>query len=108
MSDQTVIKVKINGKFYPISCEVGEESRVKESADLLTEIINSIDNSDNKVSESKILLMSALILADKNIRNSNENKTEVENENLNIDEILSWLEKVNIKFNNIARLIDNS
>ena len=72
MVDQTVVKIEVNGKTYPISCKIGEEERLIASGKLLSEIINTLDDQDNKISESKILLMASLILADKNLRNSNE------------------------------------
>ena len=105
MTDQTVIKIDVNGKFYPISCKIGEEERVIASGKLLSEIISTLDDQDNKISESKILLMAALILADKNLRNSDET-TSLEVSGLN--EMISWLEKINLKFKNIERLINSS
>ena len=108
MTDQTVIKIDINGKFYPISCKIGEEERVLASGKLLAEIISTLDNQDNKISESKIFLMAALILADKNLRNKTETYQNVLQETSDLNEIVSWLEKLNLKFKNIERLIDNS
>ena len=108
MNDQTVVKIDVNGKFYPISCKIGEEDRVIASGELLSEIISTLDNQDNKVSESKILLMAALILADKNLRNTNEISDTVSKETLDSIEIISWLEQINLKFKNIERLINNS
>ena len=108
MTDQTVIKIDINGKFYPISCKIGEEERVLASGKLLAEIISTLDNQDNKISESKIFLMAALILADKNLRNKTETHQNVLQETSDLNEIVSWLEKLNLKFKNIERLIDNS
>ena len=108
MTDQTIVKIEINGKFYPISCTIGEEERVVASGKLLSEIISKLDNQDNKVSESKILLMAALILADKNLQNSNE-ITETESQDMpDLNEMISWLEKIDLKFKNIERLINNS
>ncbi len=108
MTDQTVIKIDINGKFYPISCKIGEEERVLASGKLLSEIISTLDDQDNKISESKILLMAALILADKNLRNKTETNESVSQEASDLNEIVLWLEKLNLKFKNIERLIDNS
>ena len=105
MTDQTIVKIEVNGKFYPISCKIGEEERVIASGKLLSEIISTLDDKENKISESKILLMAALILADKNLRNSNET-TSLEVSGLN--EMISWLEKINLKFKNIERLINSS
>ena len=108
MTDQTVIKIDINGKFYPISCKIGEEERVLASGKLLAEIISTLDDQDNKISESKIFLMAALILADKNLRNTNATSETIAQEEPDLHEVVLWLEKLNLKFKNIERLINNS
>jgi len=108
MTDQTVIKIEVNGKFYPISCKIGEEERVIASGKLLSEIISTLDDQESKISESKILLMAALILADKNLRAKNEANEIVLQETSDLNEMVSWLEKLNLKFKNIERLINNS
>ena len=108
MTDQTIIKIEVNGKFYPISCKIGEEERVVASGKLLSEIVNTLDDQDSKISESKILLMAALILADKNLRKNTETNENVLQETSDLNEIVSWLEKLNLKFKNIERLINNS
>ena len=66
------------------------------------------DNNENKISESKVLLMAALILADKNIRNSSETSETVSHNVPDLNDIVSWLEKLNLNFKNIERLINNS
>ena len=108
MTDQTIIKIEVNSKYYPISCKIGEEDRVIASGKLLSEIISTLDDKENKISESKILLMAALILADKNLRNTNENNENILKEDLDLHEVVLWLEKLNLKFKNIESLIDNS
>ena len=108
MTDQTIVKIEVNGKFYPISCKIGEEERVLASGKLLSEIISTLDDKDNKISDSKILLMAALILADKNLRNINETVKSISQEDPDLNEIVLWLEKLNLKFKNIERLINNS
>ena len=108
MTDQTIVKIEVNGKFYPISCKIGEEDRVIASGKLLSEIISTLDDKENKISESKILLMAALILADKNLRNTNETSEITSKEDHNFHDVVLWLEKLNLKFKNIERLINNS
>ena len=108
MTDQTIVKIEVNSKFYPISCKNGEEEIVIASGKLLSEIISTLDDKENKISESKILLMAALILADKNLRNKSEIDDTVPQETSNLNEMVSWLEKLNLKFKNIERLINNS
>ena len=108
MTDETIIKIEVNGKFYPISCKIGEEDRVIASGKLLSEIISTLDDKENKISESKILLMAALILADKNLRNTNETNENILKEDLDLHEVVLWLEKLNFKFKNIESLINKS
>ena len=108
MTDQTIVKIEVNGKMYPISCKIGEEERLKASGKLLSEIISTLDDQNNKISESKILLMASLILADKNLRNSNESVENFSEKVLDLNQIVSLLEKLNLKFKNIERLINNS
>ena len=107
MTDQTIVKIEVNSKYYPISCKIGEEDRVIASGKLLSEIISTLDDKENKISESKILLMAALILADKNLRNTNETNENILKEDLDLDEVVLWLEKLNLKFKNIERLFNN-
>ena len=108
MTDQTIVKIEVNSKFYPISCNIGEEERVIASGKLLSEVISTLGDKENKISESKILLMAALILADKNLRGKTETDQTVLQETSDLNEIVSWLEKLNLKFKNIERLINNS
>ena len=108
MTDQNIVKIEINGKFYPISCKIGEEDRVIASGKLLSDIIGTLDDNENKISESKVLLMAALILADKNIRNSSETSETVSRDVPSLNDMVSWLEKLNLNFKNIERLINNS
>ena len=108
MTNQNIVKIEVNGKYYPISCEIGEEERVIASGKLLSEIISTLDDQDNKISESKILLMASLILADKNLRNAPDNNESVLHEVLDLNDVVTWLEKLNLKFKNIERLINNS
>ena len=88
MSDQTIVKIEVNGKTYPISCKIGEEDRLIASGKLLSEIISTLDDQDNKISESKVLLMAALILADKNIRNDSKNNETISQEDPQLNEIV--------------------
>ena len=108
MVDQTVVKIDVNGKSYPISCKIGEEERLIASGKLLSEIISTLDDQDNKISESKILLMASLILADKNLRNTTDNSESILHEVFDLNDVVTWLEKLNLKFKNIERLINNS
>ena len=108
MNDQTIVKIEVNSKFYPISCKIGEEDRVIASGKLLSEIISTLDDKENKISESKILLMAALILADKSLRYPNGTNETFSHEKPDLNDMVLWLEQLNLKFKNIERLINNS
>ena len=107
MAEQNILKVNIQGKNYPISCQKGEEERVIKSAKLLNEVIETIQNPDEKISENRILLMASLILADKNITN-NIDKNETNFNLISSKEVLVWLERINLKINKVASLLDES
>ena len=44
MTDQSIVKIEVNGKMYPISCKIGEEERLKASGKLLFEILPSLSD----------------------------------------------------------------
>ena len=52
--------------------------------------------------------MAALILADKNLRNTNETNENISKEDIDLHEVVLWLEKLNLKFKNIESLINKS
>ena len=52
--------------------------------------------------------MAALILADKNLRNTQATSETIAQEEPDLHEVVLWLEKLNLKFKNIESLIDNS
>ena len=105
MSDEVVVKVEIFNKIYPISCKEGEEDRVRRSAELLSKTIKELDSSNIDTSENRLLVMAGLILSDKiNLQDGN-NKV---SDNVNLNEIIKWLEKTSARLNNVARLLDES
>ena len=77
------------------------------TAKLLNEVIETIQNPDEKISENRILLMASLILADKNITN-NIDKNETNFNLISSKEVLVWLERINLKINKVASLLDES
>ena len=59
------LKVLIGGRHYNISCNPGEENAAKESARLLDQEADLIQNQLGRLSEDKMLLLSGLLLGDK-------------------------------------------
>ena len=107
MSDEIVIKIEINDKVYPVSCKLGEEERVKNSAKLVSETIKELTQSNSSASENRLLVMSSLILADKITANSNINN-DVSLDKKNIVELLDWLDDATLRLNKVATLFDES
>ncbi len=111
MSEETIIKVEINNKIYPISCLQGEEERVRESAKLVSETIDSLSSQNiNSASDNRLLVMASLILADK-IKKDYENSSSMQKTKQNdsdVQSIVDWIEKSTLRLNKLASLIDES
>ena len=107
MSDEIVIKIEINDKVYPVSCKLGEEERVKNSAKLVSETIKGLGQSNNSVSENRLLVMSSLILADK-IATSKKTTNNGTLAQKNIEDLLNWLDDATSRLNKVATLFDES
>ena len=110
MSEEIIIKVQINNKVYPVSCAEGEEERVKKSAKLISDTIDSLNQQNNSASDNRLLVMASLILADKLENNSKDitNKNDFEQSNVDNIKIIDWIENSTSRLNRLARLIDES
>ena len=102
MSEAVTVKIEINGVVYPVSCMVGEEDRLIESAKEVNKVISSLSNVSETIGETRLLAMTSLILADKLIEK--EKNTGVNN---NMNELVNWLEKNTERMNKVAKLLEN-
>ena len=102
MSETVTVKIEINGVIYPVSCMSGEEKRLIQSSKEVNEVIAGLSNISENVSETRLLAMASLILADKLIEK--ENGTD---ENNNINDLVNWLEKATERMNKVAKLLEN-
>ena len=112
MSNKVTVKININGIIYPISCEAGEEERLIESSEEVNKVISQLANFSEGVSESRLLAMTSLILADKIIENGSVSQNTVvpsiKEENLkHINELIDWLIKATERMNKVAKLLEN-
>ena len=107
MSDEIVIKIEINDKVYPVSCKLGEEERVKNSAKLVSETIKGLAQSNNSASENRLLVMSSLILADKITTSSKTINVDVLDQK-HIEDLLDWLDDATSRLNKVATLFEES
>ena len=58
------ITITINSREYPIACEDGQELRIMQLADMLDEKAKLLAAGGNQISESLLLAMVGLLLAD--------------------------------------------
>jgi cell division protein ZapA (FtsZ GTPase activity inhibitor) len=58
------VTVTINGKDYPMACVAGEEEKVKSLGGRVDEAVRQVIESNGAISESRALVMAALILMD--------------------------------------------
>ena len=71
----TEVELIIGGRVFLIACEEDEQEKVKEAADLMNAEAEEIQNQLGRLPESKMLLLSALMIADKVIDLEVEIKT---------------------------------
>ncbi len=58
------ISVNVNGKPYPLSCAVGDEDRIRKLAAYVDTKAQDLAKKLGHISESRLLLMSAVLIAD--------------------------------------------
>ena len=112
-SNKINLNIDLNGKKYPVLCEPGEEQRVINSSKEVNKVINELSAVSESIGETRLLAMTCLLLADKLI-----DKSEViESENFQIKtnlnsqqviELVNWIEKVTIRMNNVASLLEKN
>jgi cell division protein ZapA (FtsZ GTPase activity inhibitor) len=112
MSSKVTVKVNINGIVYPVSCEAGEENRLIKSSNEVNNIIHELSSVSAGVSESRLLAMTSLVLADKLIEKEDfikkDLRSDVKDENLqHMNEFIIWLSKATERMNKVAKLLEN-
>ena len=105
MSDTVTVKIEINGVVYPVSCMSGEQERLVKSSQEVNAVIASLSGISDNVSETRLLAMTSLILADKlsEIENIKDRSTS----NNQMNEFSNWLEKATERMNKVAKLLEN-
>ena len=61
----TELEISIGGRIFSVACETGEQEKVKRAAGLINEEADSIQAQLGRLPEAKILLLSALMIADR-------------------------------------------
>ena len=62
---QSVVTIRLNGTPYQIGCGAGEEAHIESLAAEIEEVLQSLVGSVGQIGESRLLAMTALILADR-------------------------------------------
>lgn len=62
---QSVVTIRLNGTPYQIGCGDGEEAHIETLAADIEEVLQSLVGSVGQIGESRLLAMTALILADR-------------------------------------------
>ena len=70
----TELEISIGGRIFSVACDNEEQEKVKEAAALINEEADSIQSQLGRLPESKMLLLSALMIADRLVDVENESK----------------------------------
>jgi len=105
MSQNVTVKIEINGVVYPVTCMYGEEETLINSSKKVNEVITSLSEISDNISETRLLAMTSLILADKLIEQENSQYRSINYNQTN--EFINWLEKATERMNKVAKLLEN-
>ena len=70
----TELEISIGGRIFSVACDNDEQEKVKEAAALINEEADSIQSQLGRLPESKMLLLSALMIADRLVDVETESK----------------------------------
>ena len=70
----TELEISIGGRIFSVACDNEEQEKVKEAAALINEEAESIQSQLGRLPESKMLLLSALMIADRLVDVETESK----------------------------------
>mgnify|MGYP001339803872 FL=1 len=70
----TELEISIGGRIFSVACDNEEQEKVKEAAALINEEADSIQSQLGRLPESKMLLLSALMIADRLVDLETESK----------------------------------
>ena len=105
MSNKVTVKIDINGIQYPVSCISGEEERLVKSSQEVNKVVDDLAKVPGGISETRLLVMTSLILADKLLDKQTNDETDL---NLNqIENLIDWLAKASKRMNKVAMLFEN-
>mgnify|MGYP001398112032 CR=1 FL=1 len=88
----TELEISIGGRIFSVACDNEEQEKVKEAAALINEEADSIQSQLGRLPEAKMLLLSALMIADHLVEVEAESRVQKES-----SEDLLYLKNKNIE-----------
>ena len=122
----TELEISIGGRIFSVACDNEEQEKVKEAAALINEEADSIQSQLGRLPESKMLLLSALMIADRLVdleteskvfKEKSEDLVDLKNKNQELErdrnalqsdyqKLESFVEKVLAKLEMVSKLSD--
>ena len=120
----TELEISIGGRIFSVACDNEEQEKVREAAALINEEADAIQSKLGRLPETKMLLLSALMIADRLVDLESESKVfkeksedllEVKNKNEELEQKINsiegdyqklekFVEKMLVKLENISNL----
>ena len=120
----TELEISIGGRTFSVACDNEEEEKVREAAALINEEADAIQSTLGRLPESKMLLLSALMIADRLVDLESESKVfkeksedllEVKNKNKELEQkrnsiegdyqkLEKFVEKMLVKLEHVSTL----
>ena len=105
MSNKVTVNIDINGIHYPVSCVSGEEERLIKSSQEVNKVVDNLAEVSGGISETRLLVMTSLILADKLL--DKETNDEIDFNLSELEALTDWLAKATKRMNKVAMLFEN-
>ena len=123
----TELEISIGGRIFSVACDNEEQEKVREAAALINEEADAIQSKLGRLPETKMLLLSALMIADRLVDLESESKVfkeksedllEVKNKNKELEQkrnsiegdyqkLEKFVEKMLVKLEHVSTLSHN-
>ncbi len=108
----TELEISIGGRIFSVACDNDEQEKVKQAASLISEEADAIQSQLGRLPESKMLLLSALMIADrvadleslsKGLKEKSEDLLNLKNKN---KQLLQQKSSLEIDQQNLEKLVE--
>ena len=99
MSD---ISVKVNGNPYRLACAVGDEERIERLANYVDKTCKALTEKLGQVSESRLLLMAAVLIADELFEHLDDGEWPVQPGTTSEQELIDILDRISYSIDGIS------